>query len=214
MKKILIISPHGDDEILGCGGYMLRAVSEGAQVRVLYGTIGGDDCRQDYAMRLAETEAVARELGFTFGVIKENHDAILDLVPAREIITRIDHEIADFEPDEVFVNYPSLHQDHIHLYQCANTAMRLKEGYMPPFFALYEYPFINSTDKLNGGMMYFDISDVIERKIELFHLYKSQVKESPSPLNATGIRSLAAMRGLECGCAFAEKFYIQRVIKR
>ena len=62
-------------------------------------------------------------------------------------------------------------------------------------------------------MFYYNISDCIDKKIELFELYKSQVKNSPSPLNETGIRSLAAMRGLEAGCPYAEKFYIQRLYK-
>lgn len=35
MKKILIIAPHGDDEVLGCGGYMLDQIKKGAEVHVL-----------------------------------------------------------------------------------------------------------------------------------------------------------------------------------
>lgn len=213
-KKILILSPHADDEILGCGGYMLKEIAQGAQVHVVYGTIGGDDVRQNFDERMAETKAVAAAVGFTFDVLYYHRDTLLDTIPARDIITAIDKHIAQFEPDEVFVNYPSNHQDHIKLYECTRTAMRLKEGYMPPFFALYEYPFISSTDRLNGGTLYLDITDCIEQKVELFHLYKSQVKLSPSPLNETGIRSLAAMRGLECGCPFAEKFYIQHIYRK
>ena len=171
------------------------------------------DARQNIDERMAEVRAVTAELGATFSVIAYNHDTLLDTLPSVDIISALDKEIAALEPHEVFVNYPSNHQDHIKLYQCAVTAMRLKEGYIPPFFALYEYPFITSNDRLNGGMYYYNISDCIDKKIKIFEMYKSQVKTSPSPLNATGIRSLAAMRGLEAGCPFAEKFYIQRLYK-
>lgn len=30
--KTLVIAPHADDELLGCGGLMLRRVAEGASV--------------------------------------------------------------------------------------------------------------------------------------------------------------------------------------
>lgn len=46
MKKILVIAPHGDDEVLGCGGYMLDQIKRGAEVHVLFATMGGVDVRQ------------------------------------------------------------------------------------------------------------------------------------------------------------------------
>ena len=93
------------------------------------------------------------------------------------------------------------------------ASMRLREGYMPKLVALYEYPFVmDGMDIVKGGKMYHDISDNITEKIELFNLYKSQVRESPSPLNGKGIITLASVRGMECGVKYAEKFYIQKMI--
>ena len=56
--------------------------------------------------------------------------------------------------------------------------------------------------------MYHDISDVIDDKIKLFELYKSQIREKPSPLNSNGVKSLAQIRGLEFGVDYAEMFYV------
>ena len=93
------------------------------------------------------------------------------------------------------------------------AAIRLREGYMPKFVALYEYPFVSDgLDIVRGGKVYHDITNVIDSKVELFKLYKSQVKESPSPLNEVGIKTLASIRGLECGMKFAEMFYVQKMI--
>ena len=39
-KKILIISPHPDDEVFGCGGLIHRCKREGGEVYVLYLTVG------------------------------------------------------------------------------------------------------------------------------------------------------------------------------
>lgn len=212
MKKILIISPHADDEILGCYGYMASEIKKGSLVHVVYGTIGGVDSKQKFDKRIEEVDNVASSIGFTWSVIAYNKDAEMDSMLDREIISYIDNQIRQFEPNEVFVNYPSRHQDHKKIYECTMASMRLKEGFMPPFFALYEYPFITGVEIPNGGCMYFDITDSIEDKCKAFSMYKSQVKSSPSPLNSEGIKSLASIRGIECGVRYAEMFYIQKML--
>ncbi len=212
-KTILVIAPHADDEVLGCGGYMIKEIEKGAKVYVLFGTIGGSDVRQPIDERKSEVEKVAKACGFDYGVIAYNYDAMMDKIEDKKIIGVIDKAIADLKPDEVLVNYPSRHQDHKKMYECCMAAMRLKEGFMPPFFALYEYPFITNMEVPNGGLFYYNIEDVLDRKVSLFGLYKTQVKASPSPLNEEGIRSIARMRGMESGVKYAEMFYIQKLVK-
>ena len=213
MKTILIIAPHADDEILGCGGYIVSEREKGARVFVLFGTVGGSDVRQPLERRLKEVETVAAQAGFEYDIIFKNMDAMLDTLPARDIISAIDKTIARLEPDEVFVNYRSNHQDHIVMYDCAKAAMRLKEGFMPPFFALYEYPFISGGDTPQGGLFYYDIGNYIDEKVALFSNYRTQVKTLPSPLNEEGIKTLARKRGMECGLIYAEMFYVQKIVK-
>lgn len=65
----LVVAPHPDDEVLGCGGLVAGLVAEGAAVRVLFLTDGGGDeegeARAGYvARRRAEAAAVADLLGF------------------------------------------------------------------------------------------------------------------------------------------------------
>lgn len=214
MKTILVISPHADDEILGCYGYIASEIAKGSRVHVIYGTVGcycSNECTEPRFKELAE---VANKVGFSWSIIAYNKDAVMDSMLDKEIISYIDNAIKELEPDEVFVNYPSRHQDHKKMYECTMAAMRLKEGFMPSFFALYEYPFITGIEVPNGGCMYFDISDVIEEKVKVFSIYKSQIKSSPSPLNEDGIKALARIRGIECGVKYAEMFYIQKMLVR
>lgn len=219
MKKILVIAPHADDEVLGCGGYLLhqRSLSlpndQRACIKIIIGTIGRVDCRQDYETRLAEFNLVRHKLEADGEVLFPNMDAMLDTVPSREIISTLDYQIDTFRPDEIFINYRSTHQDHIKMYDCSMASLRLRDGYFPKMVALYEYPFVtDGMDLIKGGKMYHDISDNIMDKVRLFSLYESQVKKSPSPLNSNGIKALASIRGLECGVKYAEKFYIQRMM--
>lgn len=215
----MVIAPHADDEVLGCGGYLLHSKSltlpneERADIKIVVGTIGGMDVRQDYETRVQEFNLVCKELEADSELMFKNMDAMLDTIPSRELITSLDFAIDSYRPDEIFINYRSRHQDHVKMYDCAMASLRLREGYFPKFVALYEYPFITSgMDVVDGGMAYHDITDVLREKIHLFNLYASQVRKAPSPLNGEGIKSLAHIRGLECGCMYAEKFYIQKMM--
>ncbi len=212
-KTIMVIAPHADDEVLGCGGYLLHQVKTGARVVIVLGTIGGTNEKQNFEMRHTEAKQVNERLGAEWFFLFKDMDAMLDTVPSLEITAKLDNYIEQYRPDEIFINYRSRHQDHIKMYDCAMAAMRLKEGYMPKLIALYEYPFVSDgLDIVRGGKIYHDISDNIDEKVALFNLYASQVKAAPSPLNEDGIKSLASIRGLECGMKYAEMFYVQKML--
>ncbi len=212
-KQILVIAPHADDEVLGCGGYLLHQAEEGAEITIVIGTIGGKDRRQYFDLRLKEFHDVCQALQCRGHYLYKNKDAELDTIPSFDLTKSIDSYIDKIRPDEIFINYRSRHQDHIKMYDCSMASLRLREGYMPKFVALYEYPFVSDgLDIVRGGKVYHDITNVIDSKVELFKLYKSQVKESPSPLNEVGIKTLASIRGLECGIKYAEMFYVQKMI--
>lgn len=214
-KKILIIAPHADDEVLGPGGYMLHQIEEGAKIYVAFGTIGGTSKRQVYKERVEEYNCVKSIIKIEKDyILYKDMDARMDTIPTLDVATKIEEILDEIKPDEVFLNYSSHHQDHKKLYDCAMIAFRLREGYNPKLIALYEYPFVMSQyDPIDGGRWYHDISDVIDKKIKAFYCYKSQVKEKPSPLNGEGIRALAAVRGLEIGTEYAEMFYIIKQLK-
>ncbi len=212
-KKILVIAPHADDEVLGCGGYLLHQAKLGAEIWIVIGTVGGLDKRQKFDVRHRELVAVLRNLNAKGFYIYKDKDAMLDTISSYELTKKIDAYIDSFRPDEIFINYRSRHQDHIKMYDCAMASIRLREGYMPKFVALYEYPFVSDgLDIVRGGKVYHDITDVIDTKTRLFGLYESQVRRPPSPLNSNGIKTLAAIRGLECGMKYAEMFYVQKMV--
>ena len=212
-KRILVVAPHADDEVLGCGGYLIHQKEENAEIRIVVATIGGSDRRQEFATRHNEFSSVCESLSAEGGVLVVNKDAALDTIPSFDITSRLDVIIDEFRPDEIFINYRSLHQDHIKVYDCALASVRLREGYAPKLVALYEYPFATTqVGPIGGGFMYHDISDCIDRKVALFELYQSQIRQSPSPLNKEGITALARIRGVECGVEYAEKFYVQKIM--
>lgn len=209
-KKILVLAPHADDEVLGCAGYLLHQLKKGAEVYIVIATIGGSNRLQNFQERFEEFQDVLKALHPAKGTfLYKNMDAELDKVSTNEFVGKLDEIVDSFRPNEVFINYPSHHQDHKKLYDCAVASLRLRNGYAPDLVALYEYPFINI--EVEGCKCYHDIEDVIEEKCSIFSLYKSQVKPSPSPLNSDGIKAIANFRGVQSGMKYAELFYVQQM---
>jgi len=69
-REVLVLAPHPDDEIIGCGGTLLRLIASGARVTVIHATDGGaslalrgasEDSRR--TTRIEEARAVGRTLG-------------------------------------------------------------------------------------------------------------------------------------------------------
>ena len=213
-KRILVISPHADDEVLGCGGYLASQRDKGSEIHITYATIGIKGNHYKEAVRVIEAEEVCKRLHASHQILIEDSDGELDMVPTRFFVTQYDAIFDSFRPDELFINYPSWHQDHKKVYDSAMAALRYRQGFMPPFVALYEYPFIlNQNINVSGGLWYHDITDSLDEKMELFKIYKSQIKQSPSPLNPEGIKQLAMVRGTQCCVKYAELFYLQKMIR-
>lgn len=211
MKKILVIAPHADDEVLGLGGYLLHEFKNGSSIIIVYAAIGGKNVRQETNVRLEEVDSVCGALDARYTCLYLNKDAELDTVPSCDIVSKIDDIVDEYKPDEVFINCTSHHQDHKKLYECAMASMRQREGFVPKMVALYEYPCLEPGERIDGGRWYHVIDDVIEEKCGLMEMYKSQIRKEPSPINSKGIMSLAAIRGRECGSAYAELFYVQKM---
>src|SRR6185503_19617448 len=69
-RNVLVLAPHPDDEIIGCGGTLRLLLQAGAHVTLLHATDGSDSAALQDApesertsIRLEEAEQVGRALG-------------------------------------------------------------------------------------------------------------------------------------------------------
>lgn len=112
-RRVLVLAPHFDDEVLGCGGTLVQLARRGAAVRVVFLSDGGalpeaeESVRRAYAARRREESAAALlALGITEAAVT------LDLPDGRlefhgeELAARIRRELVAFAPDLVFVTSP------------------------------------------------------------------------------------------------------------
>ncbi len=146
-RRVLILAPHPDDEIVACGLSAWRAGQEGAPIFVLYLTTGVPPCetlwrwqRADYAARTArrreEAEAAA-------ALLRLEPAGFLD-IPARrlrfyldEAADAVDRAIISTGAGELWVTaFEGAHQDH----DAANAlAARVRERLPVWEFAAYNY---------------------------------------------------------------------------
>ncbi len=218
IEKILIIAPHADDEILGCGGLIEKACRFQNQVKVVVGAVGEivhphNGEKVTAQTRMTELKNALIDLGcHDFEVIYNDKDSLLDTVPIREIIMKLDNILGAFQPTMVFIPLPSYHQDHMVLFEACFAALRPKPPQLIKLIAMYEYPLITWQFRKfwNTGELYLDLTQTIDKKINAFLKHESQKRPSNHLISAENVKKWAEMRGMEIGIPYAEKFYILR----
>ena len=129
-ERILIIAPHADDEVLGCGGLIEKACrykNEGLVVVMAVGEVTHPHSQQTVTAntRIKELKEALEVLGcHAFEIVYHDKDSLLDTIPKFEIISRIDQILDRFQPTMVFIPLPSYHQDHIVLFEACFAALR------------------------------------------------------------------------------------------
>lgn len=90
-KRVILFSPHPDDDVISMGGTFLRLVDQGHEVHVAYQVSGNIAVSDDDALRFAE---FAQQLNERSEVENPTLDKII------ELLRDPDHK-ADVDPDEV-----------------------------------------------------------------------------------------------------------------
>lgn len=215
--KTLVIAPHPDDELLGCGGTLLRRRQEGAEIGWIIVTRISEEggySRERIRKRLQEIENVREGLG-----VRPGHTyslgfptAELDLVPMKTLVEAISLAIADFQPTEVFLPFfGDAHSDHRRVFEAGSACLKWFRA--PTIERVLLYETASETDiALNGPFRtfepnsYVDIGNHLEDKILLLGTYESEIGVFPFPRSPQALRSLAMKRGSEAGFSAAEAF--------
>lgn len=172
-RRVLVLAPHPDDEVLGCGGAILRHVEAGVPVRVAIVTDGalgldGEARARHVAVRQAESRAAAAVLGYGEPEFWGVPDQALTYGEA--LVHRITAALADAD----LVYAPSIfemHPDHRALGMAAVEAVRRIGGELR--LAMYEVGV-----PLRPNLL-LDISDVAERKQAALQAFASQLEGQP-----------------------------------
>jgi len=219
-KKILIVVAHPDDEVLGIGGTILKHVSNNDKVSVLI--LGdGETSRKpdaDIQKRRSQAKRVAAELGIIEVILENLPDNKFDSVPLLDITKKIEDVVNKIKPEIIYTHYPQdLNIDHQLTFQATLTACRPQPGFFVKKILAFET--LSSTEwqikdshHVFCPTEYVDISQNIERKIEIMKIYEDELRKYPHPRSVEGIRILARYRGMEVGCEYAEAYQVIRTL--
>ena len=225
-KRIMIISPHLDDEVIGCGGLITTAAKEIINLFILYVCSGTNRQVKDntvngtttHDVRIKELKKLSKKGKFEWKILftEDKYFIRLDGLHQKDIIDPIEDKICEFEPDILFVPFKdSYNQDHRAVFRACITALRpipQKLRHFVPMVLMYEEPYTWTVNNSFNPNIYLDISGFEEEKAELMKCYASQDRESPFARSGENLVRRAHIRGSEVGVKAAEAYVLLRGI--
>jgi LmbE family N-acetylglucosaminyl deacetylase len=212
METILVLAPHPDDDILGCGGSMARHIQRGNHVAIVYMTSGEDGSLEYSAAELglireAEAKSAALKLGVTDLTFLRCPDGYLEY--SKDNISRIVTIIRTKKPHIIYLPHSNdAVPDHRITYQLGLEGCRRAAG--PWHQKCGQEPW--SVKTILGYEIWTplqevghseNISEFITPKIEAIQLHKSQTEhinyhEAIQGLNR--YRGIMTGKGKYCEC--------------
>lgn len=219
-KKILVVSPHPDDETLGAGGTILKFKNQGHQVYWL--NVTNMAARYGHPKdlirnRAAEIKKVVNAYRFDEFFDLALNPSKLDEYSASAIIEQVAQVFTKIRPETVILPFRNdLHSDHRVVFQAVSSCTKVfRYPYIKKVLMMEilseTYPSVQAD--LFTPNYFIDISSFLKKKITIMNLYKTEIKAHPFPRSAQGLEALATLRGAEAGGRHAEGFMLLRWIE-
>ena len=130
-KKVLIISPHADDEILGCGGFISKYSKKNYLISVLILTNANKGAPEIYhaeeIKKIRKEAKIANKLIGTKKLFFEDLPALnLNNYPLYKITSILDRYINTINPEIVLIPSPNdIHDDHKVIFKASKVSRRV-----------------------------------------------------------------------------------------
>jgi len=202
----LVLAPHTDDGELGCGGAIAQFCAEGKEVSYAAFCLCAKSLPAGLAPNTLELEC--KEATARLGIAPANltlfNYEVRELPASRQqILEELLQLQKRVQPDLVFLPAASdIHQDHQVIHQEGLRAFKNTT------LAGYELPWNNYS--FNTSFFIRLTEPDLQKKIDSLRAYQSQSHRTY--MQETFTRSLATVRGVQCGAQYAEAFEIYRLI--
>lgn len=225
MKNILIIAPHADDEILGCGATMAREIANGNNVYVLICTnahVGAPELFSGELIKQIRLEALTAHklLGVKETAFLDFPAPALDQYPRYKMTNQMSEVIRKFEVDTVYIPHRGdCHKDHAIVHDCAMVACRplvnckVKHVYAYETLSETEWGEPIASDFFVPVKYHTFNLEEFQKKLDAMSCFKSQLYPFPASRSLEAIEHLAGYRGCAVSAMRAESFEVLRDIE-
>lgn len=215
--NILFVVAHPDDEVLGAGATIHKLVQEGHKVAVST-LVSSAGARKDLSATLSEDQAKAFSImGVQKSYAGDFPNIQMNTVPHLHLVQFIEHAIEDWKAESIYTHHPSdTNNDHVMTSYAAQAASRLfqRREVVPALkqFIYMEVPsstewsFDSSSNRFSPNMFVEVGKEGVEAKIKALQAYTGVMRPYPHPRSEEAITGLAAYRGVQAGCNYAEAF--------
>ncbi len=206
VKKVLILGPHPDDMEFGCLGTVLKFMQQNVEIHLAVFSMCEKSVPEGLPKDVIKKELleVANLLGLKSNQIhlfdyevrefpKYRQEILEDMVKLGKVI----------QPDLVFIpSSTDIHQDHQTIHNEGTRAFKFN------MILGYEMPWNNFN--FHADLFVKLPIDLVNRKIELINVYKSQKHRVYS--ESDFLKSLLKIRGTQIKSEYAEAFEVIRLI--
>jgi len=215
---ILVLAPHPDDETLGAGGTLLRAIRSGRPVHWLIATkMRAEDGwpADKMARRGEEIKTVAEAYGFAGVHILPFPAARLDTLPTGDLVAAIAAIVKEVEPEIIMLPHRGdAHSDHAAVHDAGAACSKWFRYPSVRWTLVYETlsetdAAIQDSERFHPDV-FVDITDHLDEKLAITNLFGNEIQAFPFPRSLRALRALAEVRGVASGTHAAENFMLLR----
>ena len=213
----MIVVAHPDDEVLGAGATIHKLIEQENEVAVCI-MANQAAARANISDTLADDQKKAIDiLGVKTLYSADFPNIKMNTVPHLELVQFIEKCIEDFGAEAIITHHPSdTNIDHQETSKAAQAACRLfqrKPGIPALKLFLFmevlsstEWSLDSAAEKFNSNYFVETGKEGLEIKLKALNAYKGVMRDYPHPRSREAITGLAAYRGSQAGCDYAEAF--------
>jgi len=202
---VLVLAPHPDDAVIGCGGVLVKHVQAGDDVVIAYltdGSRGATDLRESVnlvAIRKGEAECGAKTIGVSKLAFMGYQDTKLSFF-LNDCARRIGELIAECGPDLVYLPFPlDYNPDHVAAAKAASLAFQ-RLDYMCDVYCYETAPPLMPNKIV-------DITEQVALKRKAINCHRSQTEQNDYVNVIVEGLNRYRTHGLLRGKGYAEAFF-------
>lgn len=227
-KKILVVAAHPDDEVLGCGATLAKAIDCGCEVHVLFvgegisarfpfGQYDSQEFKDQTEVRQKGAEKALMTLGISSFKFGEKLCGQFDSYPLIQLVKEIEEEIKIISPDILLTHNPSeVNIDHRLTYEAVEVACRPTRDFIPNEIYTFEIPCSGSWtfETSFKPNVFINVEKYWEKKMAAWKCYVGEERPFPFPRSDEGLKTLSQYRGMSCNLKQSEAFkLVRKVVK-